>query len=71
MEKETRLIATKKQKKKNKERMCSNIKNYSSPEETEKVDNIDMVRKGNTDAEREGSGEDNSTDGRRNKKRGP
>ena len=57
--------------KKNKERMCSNIKNYSSPEETEKVDNIDMVRKGNTDAEREGSGEDNSTDGRRNKKRSP
>ena len=51
--------------------MCSNRKNYSSPEETEKVDNIDMVRKGNTDAEREGSGEDNSTDGRRNKKRSP
>ena len=51
--------------------MCWNIKNYSSPEETEKVDNIDMVRKGNTDAEREGSGEDNSTDWRRNKKRSP
>ena len=49
--------------------MCWNIKNYSSPEETEKVENTDMVGKGNTDAEREGSGEDNSTDGRRHRKR--
>lgn len=42
--------------KKNRE-LCCNIKNYSSQEETEKVENTNMVRKGNTDAEREGSGE--------------
>ena len=45
-----------KNRKKNRE-LCCNIKNYSSREETEKVENTNMVRKGNTDAEREGSGE--------------
>ena len=37
--------------------MCWDIKNYSSPDETEKAENTDIVGKGNTDAEREGSGE--------------
>ena len=49
--------------------MCWNIKNYSSPEETEKVENTDMAGKGSRDAERDGSGEDNGTDGRRHRKR--
>jgi len=39
------------------ERMCWNIKNYPSPDETEKAENTDIVGKGNTDPEREGSGE--------------
>lgn len=71
MENETRLTATKKIEKKRNRELCCNIKNYSSPEETEKVENTNMVRKGNTDAEREGSGKDNGTDGRRHRKRSP
>lgn len=63
---ETRLTATKNRKKKEIE-LCCNIKLFFPRRDRESREHK-HGEKGNTDAEREGSGKDNGTDGRRQEK---